>query len=84
MHYGTHIDDAFMGDLRSDLLFTLFLADPAEYEGGELVMGMPQREQAFKLNAGDLVLYPRQPSIMSTLSCKVSGWRLLDGARVRS
>lgn len=58
MHYGAHVDDAFMGDLRSDLSFTLFLADPAEYEGGELVMDMPQGEQAFKLNAGDLILYP--------------------------
>jgi PKHD-type hydroxylase len=58
MHYGAHVDDAFMGDLRSDLSFTLFLADPAEYEGGELVMDLPQGEQAFKLNAGDLILYP--------------------------
>src|ERR671912_72210 len=40
--YGLHMDDALMGEedarLRSDLSFTLFLADPDSYEGGELVL----------------------------------------------
>jgi len=58
MHYGTHVDDAFMGEMRSDLSYTLFLNDPASYEGGELVMDQAVGEQAFKLEAGDLILYP--------------------------
>ena len=58
MRYGAHVDDALMGDLRSDLSFTIFLSDPTDYDGGELVMDQHQGEQAFKLDAGDMVLYP--------------------------
>lgn len=58
MHYGSHVDDAFMGNLRSDLSYTLFLSDPSSYDGGELVIDQTQGEQAFKLQAGDLILYP--------------------------
>lgn len=36
MEYGLHVDNALMGDLRTDVSFTLFLNDPGEYEGGEL------------------------------------------------
>jgi PKHD-type hydroxylase len=61
MEYGTHVDDAVMGGaepLRSDISFTLFLADPASYDGGELVIETTAGEQGFKLEAGSLVLYP--------------------------
>ncbi|MDW8370553.1 MAG: Fe2+-dependent dioxygenase [Geminicoccaceae bacterium] len=58
MGYGRHVDDAIMGGMRSDLSFTLFLSDPAGYEGGELVVESPAGEQAFKLEPGHLVLYP--------------------------
>ncbi|HEX7125821.1 MAG TPA: Fe2+-dependent dioxygenase [Thermodesulfobacteriota bacterium] len=63
MQYGTHVDDAVMSRgasraTRSDVSFTLFLADPASYDGGELVMEGPQGEQAFKLDPGALVAYP--------------------------
>jgi PKHD-type hydroxylase len=58
MGYGRHVDDAIMGEARSDLSFTLFLADPGSYEGGELVVESPAGEQSFKLEAGHLVLYP--------------------------
>lgn len=58
MHYGSHVDDAFMGNLRSDLSYTLFLSDPSSYDGGELVIDQTQGEQEFKLQAGDLILYP--------------------------
>lgn len=58
MHYGTHVDDAVMNGLRSDLSFTVFLSDPGEYEGGELVLERTDAEQPVKLNAGDAVLYP--------------------------
>lgn len=58
MSYGRHVDDALMGGSRSDVSFTLFLADPADYDGGELVIESTAGEQPWKLPAGSLVLYP--------------------------
>jgi PKHD-type hydroxylase len=58
MSYGRHVDDALMGGARSDVSFTLFLSDPADYEGGELVIESTAGEQPWKLPAGSLVLYP--------------------------
>lgn len=57
MGYGTHTDDAWMGSLRSDLAYTLFLSDPESYDGGELVIEDSADEASFKLPAGALVLY---------------------------
>lgn len=63
-HYGTHSDAALMRlpeadlTLRSDLSATLFLSDPASYDGGELVIEEQFGAQAVKLAAGDLVIYP--------------------------
>src|SRR5690606_10293097 len=53
MHYGEHIDAALIGPsqdkaVRSDVSFTLFLSDPASYEGGELVMVTPYGEHFCK------------------------------------
>ena len=56
--YGTHVDDAVMGGMRTDLSFTLFLADPKTYEGGELVIESSAGEQPFKLDAGSMIIYP--------------------------
>lgn len=58
MAYGTHVDDAIMGEARADVSFTLFLAAPEDYEGGALVVETTAGEQSFKLPAGALVLYP--------------------------
>jgi PKHD-type hydroxylase len=61
MEYGSHVDDAVMGStdpIRSDVSFTLFLNPPDAYDGGELVIESTAGEQAFKLPAGGLVLYP--------------------------
>ena len=58
MEYGTHVDDPIMYNIRSDISFTLFLADPKAYEGGELVMETTAGEQAFKPNAGAMFIYP--------------------------
>jgi PKHD-type hydroxylase len=58
MAYGAHTDDALMGGLRSDLAFTLFLSDRADYEGGELVIETALGEQSIGLEAGDAILYP--------------------------
>jgi PKHD-type hydroxylase len=62
-HYGFHVDGAVMalpggGQLRSDLSCTLFLAEPDEYDGGELVVNDTYGEHEAKLPAGDLLLYP--------------------------
>ena len=61
MEYGAHFDNPLMGGdppLRTDISGTLFLADPADYDGGELVVETLQGRQTAKLAAGDLVLYP--------------------------
>lgn len=61
MSYGRHTDDALMGDrlspLRTDLAFTLFLSDPASYEGGTLAIDTPLGVHQVKLAAGDAILY---------------------------
>ncbi|MBY4594683.1 Fe2+-dependent dioxygenase [bacterium BD-1] len=64
-HYGPHVDGAVMHSaatgewVRSDLSCTVFFCDPADYDGGELVVhgapGEPSRQ--VKLPAGDAVLY---------------------------
>lgn len=56
--YGTHVDDALMRGMRTDVSFTLFLADPDSYEGGELVIESSAGEQSFKLPAGSMIVYP--------------------------
>lgn len=58
MSYGTHTDNALMGEMRVDLSLTLFLSDPADYDGGELVIDFPTGERSIKLAAGSAVLYP--------------------------
>ena len=62
--YGNHVDNAirFAPDtglrVRTDISCTVFLADPDEYDGGELVVQDTFGEQRVKLRAGDMVLYP--------------------------
>jgi PKHD-type hydroxylase len=56
--YGLHVDDALMQGLRTDLSFTLFLSDPATYDGGALIIEDHFESRAIKLAAGDLILYP--------------------------
>ena len=58
MHYGTHVDDALIGGVRTDMSFTLFIAEPDSYDGGELVIEGHDGETEIKLPAGGLVLYP--------------------------
>ena len=59
--YGSHVDDAVMGGLRTDVSFTLFLSDPGTYDGGELVIESAAGEEAVKLPAGSLVAYASPP-----------------------
>jgi PKHD-type hydroxylase len=56
--YGLHVDNAFMGSVRADLSFTLFLSDLDSYEGGALCLELPAGSQAIRLPAGSLILYP--------------------------
>jgi PKHD-type hydroxylase len=62
--FDMHVDNAVRikrasGErLRSDLSATLFLADPASYEGGELTVEDTYGAHSVKLAAGDLILYP--------------------------
>ncbi len=62
MGFGAHVDNTirFSGPVRfrTDLSSTLFLTDPADYDGGELVVMDTYGEQKVKLPAGDMVLYP--------------------------
>ncbi len=58
MHFGSHIDEALMDGMRTDVAFTLFLSEPTSYAGGELVIENPAGEETFKLGAGALVAYP--------------------------
>ena len=44
--------------MRTDISCTVFLSDPADYDGGELVIEDTFGEQRVKLAAGDMVLYP--------------------------
>jgi PKHD-type hydroxylase len=62
MAFDTHVDNAirFSGQvrLRTDISCTLFLSDPDEYDGGELIIEDVYGEHAVKLPAGDMILYP--------------------------
>lgn len=55
--YGSHVDNPLMGGVRTDVSFTLFLADPESYDGGELVIESVSGEEEIKLPAGHLVAY---------------------------
>jgi PKHD-type hydroxylase len=63
-HYGTHVDSTLMRvadanfTIRSDLSATIFLSDPGDYDGGDLVIEGHYGGQAVKLAAGDMILYP--------------------------
>jgi len=58
MKYGRHIDNTFMSTGRADLSFTLFLSDVDKYEGGELIIENINSKNKFKLNAGQIIIYP--------------------------
>jgi len=71
-HFGIHVDNAVRGDpltglrIRTDLSITLFLAEPEDYDGGELVVEDTYGSHEIKLSAGDAVLYPASSLHMVT------------------
>lgn len=62
--FGVHVDNAIRQvkgtaiKVRTDLSMTLFLSEPDEYDGGELVIEDTYGTQSIKLDAGDIILYP--------------------------
>jgi len=62
MKYGAHADAAFIqlpgATIRSDLSCTIFLNDPADYEGGELHIRLGDADLKFKLKPGEAIVYP--------------------------
>lgn len=62
MKYGAHADAAFIqlpgATIRSDLSCTIFLSDPADYDGGELMVGLGDANLSFKLKPGEAIVYP--------------------------
>ena len=79
-HCASHIDNALRtwnptgAQVRADIAATLFLSDPREYEGGELVVEDTHGAQSFKPRAGELVLYP--PSRLHRVEAVTRGTRL--------
>ena len=58
MHYGRHIDNPYMSSGRSDLSFTISLTSKDSYKGGELIIETMNKDEKFKLNPGEIILYP--------------------------
>lgn len=62
MHYGAHVDAALMGTqdspMRTDLSVTVFLNNPEDYDGGELIIQTDIADEEIKLPAGSAVVYP--------------------------
>lgn len=62
--YGAHVDGAVVRSqnpqewVRSDISCTVFLSEPDEYDGGELLVTQRGSEPRVKLPAGDAILYP--------------------------
>jgi len=79
-HFGIHVDNAVRGDhftgtrIRTDLSVTLFLSDPEEYDGGELIVEDYYGAHRVKLPAGHLVLYPA--SSLHTVTAVTRGVRV--------
>ncbi len=75
MHYGKHIDNPYMSSGRSDLSFTISLSNKDSYEGGELIIETLNSEEKFKLDAGQIIIYPS--SYLHEVSEVNSGNRLV-------
>ncbi len=58
MYYGSHVDAPYIKQGLRHLSFTIFLNDPNEYKGGELILNIPPERKTIKLNAGEIIIYP--------------------------
>ena len=75
MKYGRHIDNAYMSSGRADLSFTIFLNCKEKYEGGELSIESFNSEKKFKLNAGEMIIYPS--TFLHSVEEVITGERLV-------
>ena len=75
MGYGRHIDNAFMSTGRADLSFTIFLNEKNCYEGGELFIESFNVEEKFKLNSGEIIIYPS--TYLHSVQKVISGERVV-------
>lgn len=77
MKYDDHVDSAIQNIpgryLRTDLSFTIFLAPPDTYTGGELVVKSRGGQQAVKGKAGDMVVY--HTGVLHCVNPVSNGWR---------
>jgi PKHD-type hydroxylase len=80
--YGTHVDDALIGGVRTDVAFTLFLSAEDAYAGGELVIETAAGEEAFRLAPGSLLAYPA--TTLHRVAPVTRGERLAAAGWVRS
>jgi PKHD-type hydroxylase len=71
-----------MGGVRTDVSFTLFLSAPESYDGGELVLDSPAGADTFKLDAGDIIVYPS--AMLHHVAAVTRGQRLAAVGWVRS
>jgi PKHD-type hydroxylase len=79
MGYGAHVDGSIhrvpgAARMRADLSSTLFLSDPDDYDGGELVVHHQHGTESFNPAAGDLLLYPT--SVIHSVGPVTRGSRL--------
>lgn len=58
MSYGDHVDAPYIENTRTDLSFTVFLSDPADYKGGALIIDTAGQENAIRGPLGSVVVYP--------------------------
>jgi PKHD-type hydroxylase len=87
MRYGAHTDNAFImlqpqGSLRSDLSCTIFLNDPASYEGGALTIQLGTSRVSFKLDPGYAIVYPSD--MLHEVEPVTSGERLVGITFIQS
>ena len=74
MKYGRHIDNSYMSTGRADLSFTIFISDKDAYDGGELLIENLNSENKFKLNPGEIIIYPS--TYLHSVNEVLSGERL--------
>ena len=58
MFYGAHMDEPYINSIRRDLSFTIFLNDPKDYKGGELILYISPERKQIKMKPGEMIIYP--------------------------